>query len=81
MLCKIKNIIREKVKNDNVYILNPTLEDLFNYRIFKLKCGEDIFYVPLWHSELQFSSSGQDNSDINGVNNKRYPSVHVQILV
>ena len=64
-MTKIKNIIREKVKNDNVYILNPSLEDLFNYRIFKLKCGEDIFYVPLWHSELQFSCSGEDSSDIN----------------
>ena len=72
---KIKNIIREKVKNDNVYILNPSIEDLFNHRIFKLKYQEDTFYVPLWHSELQFSSSNHIN-DINvivtlfGINNK-----------
>ena len=34
-IMKIKNIIREKVKNDNVYILNPSIEDLFNHRIYK----------------------------------------------
>ena len=64
-IVKIKNIIREKVKNDNVYILNPSIEDLFNHRIFKLKCDDDIFYVPLWHSELQFSGSGEERLDIN----------------
>ena len=61
---KIKSIIREKVKNDNVYILNPSIEDLFNHRIFKLKYNDDVFYVPLWHSELQFTGSN-NNSDIN----------------
>ena len=63
-ISKIKTIIREKVKNDNVYILNPSIEDLFNHRIFKLKCDDDVFYVPLWHSELQFTGSN-NNSDIN----------------
>ena len=64
-IVKIKNIIREKVKNDNVYILNPSIEDLFNHRIFKLKCDNDIFYVPLWHSELQFAGSEKERVDIN----------------
>ena len=63
-LSKIKTIIREKVKNDNVYILNPSIEDLFNHRIFKLRCDNDIFYVPLWHSELQFTGTGENNIDI-----------------
>ena len=59
-IIKIKTIIREKIKNDNVYILNPSIEDLFNHKIFKLKHKDDIFYVPLWHSELQFSSKDND---------------------
>ena len=61
-IIKIKEIIREKIKNDNVYILNPSIEDLFNHKIFKLKHKDDVFYVPLWHSELQFTSQ---DSDIN----------------
>lgn len=63
---KIKKIIIEKVKNENIYILNPSIEDLFNHRIFKLKCDDDIFYVPLWHSELQFTHLHENEmSDIN----------------
>lgn len=70
---KIKMIIKEKVKNDNIYILNPSIEDLFNHRIFKLKHNNDIFYVPLWHSELQYSCKSVtkkcDNDTDNGNNN------------
>jgi len=52
----IKKIIREKVKNDNIYILNPSLSDLFNHRIYKLKCNDNTYYVPLWLSELHYEN-------------------------
>ena len=87
---KIKNIIREKVKNENVFILNPGIEDLFNHRIFKLKYHDDIFYVPLWHSELQFASSGEQCSDINvicipelpeNITIDQYNNIHYNITV
>ena len=59
----IKKIIREKVKNDNIYILNPSLSDLFNHRIYKLKCNDNTYYVPLWLSELHYESDGSSMSD------------------
>ena len=55
-----------------------------------MKCGEDIFYVPLWHSELQFSCSGQNNSDINvlcipelpdNITIDQYNNIHLNINV
>jgi len=51
---KIKSIIEEKIKHDNIILLIPTLEDLLNDTIYKLDISKNIFYVPLWHNELYF---------------------------
>lgn len=53
-LLEIKTIIREKMKNDDIYVLNPSLSDIFNHRIYKLVVNNNTFYVPLWLSELHF---------------------------
>jgi len=54
-LINLESIIREK--NSNVVILNPTIDNLFNNDIYKLPFDSDIFYIPLWHDELNFDSS------------------------
>lgn len=51
---KMQQIIKEKMKNDNIILLEPTLEDLLNDKIYKLDLSENIFYIPLWHNELYF---------------------------
>jgi len=51
---KLKNIIIDKYKDVNIYILKPSLDELFNDRIYKLVIDENIYYVPLWHNELEF---------------------------
>ena len=51
---KVKEIILEKYKDVMIYILKPTLNELFGDRIFKLEIIEKTFLVPLWHSELEF---------------------------
>jgi len=56
------NIIREsifnKYTNIEVYKLNPSISDLINNKLFKLCVNEQLFYVPLWHNESYFDSSG-----------------------
>jgi len=50
----IKKIIKEKMKNDNIILLNPTLEDLLNDKIYKLDISSNEYLIPLWHNELYF---------------------------
>jgi hypothetical protein len=38
---------------EEIIVLNPNLDDLFNQSVYKLKVGEEeTCLVPLWHSEL-----------------------------
>jgi hypothetical protein len=57
---KIQVIISEKVKGDECIILNPTLDDLFDDNLYKLKVNGFTYIVPLWHHELVYDNSGND---------------------
>jgi len=50
---KLKQLIDNKV-DDNVYIVNPSIDDLFENNIYKLVRGEKTIYIPMWHSELVY---------------------------
>jgi len=52
-LSKIGNIL----KSDQRIILNPSLKDLFEANLYKLKISESVFLVPLWHHELVYDIS------------------------
>jgi hypothetical protein len=51
---KVKEIILDKYKDVTIYILKPSLNELFGDRIFKLEENNKTFFIPLWHSELEF---------------------------
>ena len=53
----IKSILSEKMKNSNLYILKPSLENLLNNDIYKLEIEGEIIYVPLWHKELIYENN------------------------
>jgi len=54
LLDELNAIVREKTKNDNIVILHPDLRDLFNANVSALTFKGELFYVPLWHSELVY---------------------------
>jgi hypothetical protein len=56
----VREIILEKYKNDQIYILNPSLDDLLENNVYKLDISGKIYLVPLWHSEVYFDGSGCD---------------------
>ena len=60
LLEQYKEILQKKNLHENIFILNPSLEDLFNDNIFKLEMKDKTFYVPLWHHELHFSLHSKD---------------------
>uniref|UniRef100_A0A6C0HZF5 J domain-containing protein n=1 Tax=viral metagenome TaxID=1070528 RepID=A0A6C0HZF5_9ZZZZ len=57
-LSKIGDILKMKFDNDERIILNPSLKDLFEANLYKLKIGDQLFLVPLWHHELVYDNSG-----------------------
>jgi hypothetical protein len=54
VLEKVCAILMEKYKNVQVYILNPSIRDLFENNVYKLTIEEEVYYVPLWHGEVYF---------------------------
>jgi hypothetical protein len=61
ILCKYESILREKIKNDNIILLNPTLKNLLNEELFKLEYNNDTYWIPLWHNEISYDITSKDN--------------------
>ena len=59
---KVRDIILEKFKDMQIYVLNPSLIDLFQNNVYKLEVNGNLYFVPLWHSELYFDN--KNNGDI-----------------
>ena len=57
---KMKDILKEKMRDDNIVILNPSLGDILSDNVYKLELLGKTFYVPLWHHEVIFDHSGND---------------------
>jgi hypothetical protein len=58
----VSSIVEEKYKNDRVFILQPTMNDLMEYNVYKLYVDDKLYLVPLWHNELYFDAP--DGSEI-----------------
>ena len=56
IVIKVREIILNKFKDIQIYLLNPNLNDLFQNNVYKLDIDSKIYFVPLWHSELYFDS-------------------------
>lgn len=76
---KIREAILSRLKDVNVYILNPNLKNLINNDIYCLDHGGEIIYVPLWHHELHYNNVVikcvpvlPDNIWIDDINNIHY---------
>jgi hypothetical protein len=55
-------IIKDKYKNDRVFILKPLIKDLWENNIYKLYLDDKLYLVPLWHNELYFDA--KDGTEI-----------------
>ena len=56
-LNEIKNVIELKMKNDNIIILNPNIENLLNDEVYVLTFEDKTYYIPLWHNELIYDTT------------------------
>lgn len=63
----IKKILLKKLKDYNIFIINPNLKNLLNSEIYKLNINQetstelepdtDELYIPLWHNELNYNNN------------------------
>ena len=54
----IRDIVMKKYDNVQIYKLNPSINDLINNNLYKLYVNNELFLVPLWHSESYYDISG-----------------------
>jgi len=59
ILVDIYETIKEKYKNEDIIIINPSMKDLFNQNIYVLKYNNHKLYIPLWHHELFYNLEGK----------------------
>ena len=53
-------ITKNKYKYDECIILHPTIDNLLNDNIYRLRLVEHLYNVPLWHNELLYDHYGND---------------------
>ena len=58
---KMFKIVSDKMKSDNLVILNPTLTDVFHKKVYELEYESKRFTIPLWHSEVYYSLTGDSD--------------------
>ena len=57
LLQKMCEKVHQKMKNDNLIILNPLINDILEDNIYKLEIQEKIIYIPLWCNEIEYNIS------------------------
>jgi hypothetical protein len=55
----VHEIIKEQFKNDEIIIINPTIDDLIENNIYKLLLNNKIYFVPLWIPEATYSTENK----------------------
>ena len=58
MLDEVREIATRKC--ETTYTLNPSVTDLLEHNVYKLYHENELFLVPLWHSELYFECGDKD---------------------
>jgi preprotein translocase subunit Sec63 len=51
---KMHQIILRKYKDDDFFLLRPTIDDLLDHNLYKLEIDGEHYIVPLWHNECYF---------------------------
>lgn len=64
-LNNIGNIINEKYKNDEIIKLHPNINNLMNDDLYKLEFDDKIHYIPLWHHEIIYDLSNNNQLIVN----------------
>jgi hypothetical protein len=85
-LNKIGDIINEKFENDEIIKLHPTIDNLISDDVYKLDFDNTLYYIPLWHHEIIYDLSFNNQLIINIIPNLEhhisiddYNNVHIHL--
>jgi hypothetical protein len=85
-LNKIGDIINEKFENDEIIKLHPTIDNLISDDVYKLDFDNALYYIPLWHHEIIYDLSFNNQLIINIIPNldhhisiDDYNNVHIHL--
>ena len=57
----VKEIVKNRIdEHKNIFIIEPTIDNILNNDIYKLKYNNEIYYIPLWHNELEFKDKNNN---------------------
>lgn len=56
-ITSIREILREKMQEDQLVILNPSIDNILGSDIYCLDHKGETYYIPLWHDEITFNLS------------------------
>ena len=59
LMDEFEKILLKNSKGKNIYIIKPTIHDLYEANIYKLNYKSELYYIPLWHEEVYFETSNQ----------------------
>jgi curved DNA-binding protein CbpA len=54
---EIEKILEKNNKPDIKYIINPSIDNLLNHEVFKIKIENEDYFIPLWHNEIIYETS------------------------
>ena len=54
---EIEKILEENNKEDTKYSINPSIDNLLNHEVFKIKIENEDYFIPLWHNEIIYETS------------------------
>lgn len=54
---RVQDTLLKKYERTHVAIVKPTFKEMFESDVYKLIHGGETYYVPSWHSELQYEST------------------------
>jgi curved DNA-binding protein CbpA len=72
-LNSIREIIKKKLQENDIIIIQPTISELFNENnIQVVEHEKNIYYVPLWHTEIYYNiNRPHENGNHDGVHDKK----------
>jgi len=53
---EIEKILEENNKVDIKYIINPSIDNLLNHEVFKIKIENEDYFIPMWHNEIIYET-------------------------